>query len=639
MRMLLIHSKFLEYKPTKKALKYVKDVEKKKIKIENVLVAFTAAEGRDKSHLKEIIKKSIKEIKHQFEEVKAKNIVIYPYAHLSSDLAGPYLADKAIKEMEKEAKKQKLPVHVSPFGWYKEFSLHCLGHPLAESFKEIVIGEKKKEEKEELVSKALKAEKKMKSSWHILTPKGDLIPLEIKDGKVVAGKDFDWKKNENLKKFAMYEMAKSREVKEKPPHVELMRKLELADYESASDPGNLRYYPKGELMRDLIQNWVDSNVIDYGAMKVETPIMYDLNHPVMVKYLNRFPARQYIVESFKRKFFLRFAACFGQFTMAHDAIISYKELPMRLYEMAKYSFRLEKRGELVGLRRLRSFIMPDCHAFCSDVPQAMEEMKKRFDLALKIQKGFGFNVPEDFELGIRVVKEFWEKNKDFVLSLVKTHGKPALIEMWDKRFFYFILKYELNFVDNLDKASALTTDQIDVENAENYGIYYTDRDGKKKPVTILHLSPSGAICRVMYGLLEKAAKEQKQGKNPILPLWLSPIQVRVIPVSDKHIKQAIEIMEKIEKENIRVDLDDRNKSVEKKVRNAEMEWVPYSIVVGEREMKSGILPVRIRKIGKVKKMKVDEFVKILKKEIKNKPFRKSSLPKLLSKRPQFVAWS
>ncbi len=634
--MLLIHSEFLKYKPTRKALKYIEDIEKKEVKIDNVLIAFSCAEGRDEKHLKEVVKKSIKEIRHQFDEVKAKNVVIYPYAHLSSDLASPYLADRALKEMENEAKQQKLPVHVSPFGWYKEFSLHCMGHPLAESFKEILVG---KGEKEEEVSKALEAEKKIKSSWFVLTPKGVLIPLNIKNDQIIAEKKFDWKKFENLKKFAIHEMAKSREVKEQPPHVDLMRKLELADYESASDPGNMRYYPKGELMRALIQDWTDSNVIEEGAMKVETPIMYDLEHPVMVKYLNRFPARQYIVESYKKRLFLRFSACFGQFIMAHDAVISYKNLPLWLYEVAKYAFRLEKRGELVGLRRLRSFIMPDCHAFCSDVPQAMKEMKKRFELALKIQNGLGFDIPEDFELGIRVVKDFWDKNKNFVVSLVKSYGKPALVEMWDKRFFYFIMKYELNYVDNLDKASALTTDQIDVENGENYGIYFVDKDDKKKPVVILHQSPTGGICRVMYALLEKAAKEIKQKKNPIFPLWLSPIQARIIPVSDKYTKQAEKLMKKIDKENIRVDFDDRNKSVEKKIRDAEVDWIPYSIVIGEREIKSGLLPVRIRKTGKVKKMKLEEFVKMVKKQTNGKPFRKLTLPRHLTKRPKFVAWT
>ena len=632
MRILQLHSDFIEYEPIKKEIKLAEESEKKRFKLKDIVVLFTAIEEEDNE---EVIKKAVEEIKDSLKVIKSNKILIYPYSHLSQNLADPYKALMLIKEFEKFTKKLGLEVHRAPFGWTKAFNIKIKGHPLAEQSK-VFLPEVTR--KKEITPKALEAEKKIKSRWFILTPKGDLIPLKIENGQVFA-KNFEWKEYENLKKFAQYEMAKSREVKEQPPHVELMRKLELADYEKASDSGNMRYYPKGELMRRLIQDWVDSNVIDYGAMKVETPVMYDLQHPVMVKYLNRFPARQYIVESYKKKYFLRFAACFGQFMIAHDATISYKNLPMKLYEVAKYAFRLEKRGELVGLRRLRAFIMPDCHAFCSDLTQAMDEMKKRFKICLRIQKGFNFNIPQDFELGIRVVKDFWEKNKKFILSLVKLYGKPALIEMWDKRFFYFVMKYELNYVDNLGKASALTTDQIDVENAKNYGIYYIDKNDNKKPVIILHCSPSGAICRVMYALLEKAAKQIKEGKNPIFPFWLSPIQVRIIPVSDKFLRQAEELMKKLEDSEIRVDLDDRNRSVEKKIRDAELEWIPYSIVLGEREIKSGMFPVRMREEGKIKKMKLEDFMKLLKDQTKNKPFRKLSLPKFLTKRPKFVAWT
>ncbi len=633
MRILQLHSDFIEYEPIKKEIKITEECEKKKFRLENVVVLFTAIEDGDNE---EVVKRAIREIKSSLEIIGSNKILIYPYSHLSKNLAKPEKALKLIKDMEKYAKKSDLKVYRAPFGWTKAFHIKIKGHPLAEQSKFFFPGEVKKEE---VVSKALKAEEKLKSEWFVLTPKGELIPIKIKKGEVVSEKRFDWKKYENLKKFAKYEMAKSRLVKEEPPHVKLMRKLELADYESASDPGNLRYYPKGELIRSLIQEWVDSNVIDYGAMKVETPVMYDLNHPAMVKYFNRFPARQYIVESAKKKYFLRFSACFGQFMIAHDTLMSYKNLPIRLYEVAKYAFRLEKRGELVGLRRLRSFVMPDCHAFCADIEQAKEEMKKRFELSLKIQKGFGFKIPEDFELGIRIVKDFWKKNKDFVLSLVREYGKPVLVEMWSKRFFYFVMKYELNFIDNLEKASALTTDQIDIESSENYGIYFIDKDDKKKPVIILHLSPSGAICRVMYALLEKAAKTLKSKGNPILPLWLSPTQVRLIPVSDKYVKKAEELMKKIEEKNIRVDLDDRNKSVEKKIRDAEIEWVPYSVVIGEREVRSGILPVRVREKGKVQKMKIEEFIELIKKKTEGKPFKKLTLPRYLSKRPKFVAWT
>ncbi len=157
---------------------------------------------------------------------------------------------------------------------------------------------------------------------------------------------FNFKDHDNLKKFSFYEKEKSRAVKGEPAHVTLMKKLEIADYEPASDGGNMRFYPKGRFIKKLLEQYVTRRVVDYGGLEVETPIMYDMDHPTLSKYLQRFPARQYQIESDKRNFFLRFAACFGQFLMAHDATISYKDLPLKIYEMTRYSFRREQSGEL-----------------------------------------------------------------------------------------------------------------------------------------------------------------------------------------------------------------------------------------------------------------------------------------------------
>jgi len=130
---------------------------------------------------------------------------------------------------------------------------------------------------------------------------------------------------------------------------------------------------------------------------------------------------------------------------------------------------------------------------------------------------------------------------------------------------------------------------------------------------------------------------EKKGKVPMLPVWLSPTQVRIAPVSEKHLKYSKTLAEKIEKENIRVDIDDRNITVPKKIRFSELEWVPYTIVVGNKEIKSKNFPIRNRKSGKVEKMKIDNFIKQIKKEISDKPFRKSSMSRFLTKRPKFVA--
>ncbi|MCK4429546.1 MAG: threonine--tRNA ligase [Candidatus Aenigmarchaeota archaeon] len=626
MRLLLLHSNKLEYKITKRALKDIEMPEEKEGKIGECLVVFWTAEEQDKN-TEQVAENAFNEIKKVAEQIGEKTIVLYPYVHLlfgsqpSSKEIALDIEAKLRKKLEKEFK-----VFKAPFGFYKSFGIECKGHPLAELSRVVTS------EKGEDIPDALKKEETLKSKFYIFEPEGKTNEINIEDGKLSG---FNFSKYKKLEKLVKYELQKNRKVDKEPPHIKLMRKLELADYEPASDPGNFRFYPKGRLIKSLIEDWVTKKVLDYGAMEVETPIMYDINHKTLKKYLNRFPARQYSIETPNKKVFLRFAACFGQFLMAHDANISYRNLPMRLYEMTKYSFRVEQRGELAGLRRLRSFTMPDCHAFCENMEQSKSEMMKRFELSKEVQEGIGLTIENDFEFAIRIVKDFYEKNKEFVHTLVKKMGKPALVEIWEDKFFYFVFKYEWNFVDALDKAATLTTDQFDVDNAETYDINYIDKEGKKQHPVILHLSPSGAIERVMYALLERACIEQKEGKHPVFPLWLSPTQIRLCPVSDSYIKFSNELADKLEKENIRVEIDDKTESVQKKIREAETDWVPLTVVLGEREL-NGELPIRFRESAEVKKMSLEELIKFVKEETKDMPFRPLPVQRDVSKQIKFV---
>jgi threonyl-tRNA synthetase len=621
MRILQLHSDFIEYTPVKKEVASAEEAEKKPYRLENLVVLFTCVEEGDTEAVAE---QAVGQVKEALEKLKAKKILIYPYAHLSNSLAKPATALKILKAMEKYAKEAGIKTFRSPFGWNKQFSLSIKGHPLAEQLR-IITPAAGKEETKEKVSEALKVEETMKSTWFIIETDGKLTPVE----------KFNFKTHEMLEKFAHYEMAKVRAVQQTPPHVILMKKLGLTDYEFGSDPGNFRWPPKGRLVKSSLERFVTQTVTEYGGMEVETPVMYDLNHPSLAAYIERFPARQYVVKSEDRELFLRFAACFGQFLMSHDAQISYKQLPFRIYELTRYSFRREQSGELVGLRRLRAFTMPDCHAMCADLGQAKQEFLVRFDLCTRnMREGLEFTT-EDYELAVRFTKEFYEENKDFIVSIVKKFGKPTLIELLPKRYSYWILKYEFNFVDNLDKASALSTDQIDIENAERYDISYNDEQGKKKRPLILHCSPSGSIERCVYALLEKAYREQQQGRVPILPTWLAPTQVRVVPLSDKFVTEAEKLAEKLGEACVRADVDDRPLTMQKKVREAETEWVNFVVVIGEREIKSGVLPVRDRKLRKIRQMKLQELTETVRKEAEGKPFLPLTLPKLLSKRPVF----
>jgi threonyl-tRNA synthetase len=623
MRILQLHSNYIVYKPVKKEISIAEEAAKEENRLEEVVVLFTAIEEGDRVVTAQ---KAIDDVHAFLQNLKVNRILIYPFAHLSSNLSKPSEALKLIKDMEVYAKQKGIETYRAPFGWTKQFTLAIKGHPLAEQSRFYAPAEAEAEaKKEEKVSEALKAEEKMKSFWHILQTDGSLVSIE----------EFKFKGHTNLQKFSQYEIKKSRAVTQMPPHVPLMKRLEIADYEQGSDPGNLRWYPKGRLIKSLLEQFVTSEMIGYGAMEVETPVMYDFNHPSLADYLNRFPARQYLLKTEDKDLFLRFAACFGQFLMVHDAQFSYRQMPLKLYELTRYSFRREKSGEVCGLRRLRAFTMPDCHAFCTDLEQAKKEFKTRLNLCIRVLDSIGLS-KDDYEIALRFTKGFYKENKDFIADLAKIFGKPILAEVWTERFFYFTLKWDANFVDNQDKAAALSTDQIDVENAKRYAITYVDEKGEKQTPLILHCSPSGAIERCVYALLEKAYREQQNGKLPMLPLWLSPTQVRLIPISDSFTEKVEEIAKEIAAHCIRVDIDDRASTLQKRIREAEMEWVPYVIVVGQRELDSGVLSVRDREThGKVQTLKLDELIAKIAGKLEGKPFKPLPLPLHLSKRPQF----
>lgn len=647
MQLLFIHSDYMEYEAKEKTrVAEPIDESRKRERIEEVLVVFVAVEREDEINARYAVEKALEETISVFNKVGAERIVLYPYAHLSSELASPEMSMEILKAMERDLLSSGVEVKRAPFGWYKSFTLRCKGHPLSELSRKIEVheggvgaGAEAESEAAEKLSKALEAEEKAESQFFFMD--------DGTEGNLIKAEDFEFEsgveERANLQKFFLYESEKRRAVDRVPPHVELMKRLEIADYEPSSDPGNLRFYPKGKLIKSLLESHVRNSVAEYGAVEVETPIMYSTEHPSLKDYLERFPARQYSMAGKRGKpdLFLRFSACFGQFLMSKDMSISYKNLPLKIFELAS-SFRREKRGELVGLRRLRKFTMPDMHTLCKDMGEALVEFKKQYELCIRVLDGIGFSM-RDYEVAIRFTREFYDNtaNKEFIEELVRIAGKPVLIERWDQRFFYFVLKFEFNFVDALGKASALSTVQIDVENAERYGIKYVDANGEEKSPIILHCSPSGAIERCMYALLERAYLEKERGVLPMLPLWLSPTQLRIIPVAERHLEYIEEILPVLN--GIRADVDDREETVSKKIRDAGREWIPYVAVVGDKELEKNTLSVTIREEsgpmkGKQKPEEMDVYAlkNMIEQVIKSKPFRELALSYKLSKRAKFV---
>jgi len=618
MKLLLIHSDFIEYEVKEKAIPHPEETSTTKDRLDEALTVFIAIEKVDEKAPLQAVEEACKEIIKTAEQLKVKNIMLYPYAHLSSDLASAKAAKDILIQLEHEVKKQDFIVKRSPFGWYKAFTISCKGHPLSELSREIIPGKEKK---------AVEKEREIVSQWCILTPQGELIDAE----------KFNFSGHEELKLLYEYESSGTRKVVGEPPHVKMMQSHELVDYEPASDSGNFRWYPKGRMIKGLLEQHINNMVRDIGGMQVETPIMYDLEHPALSEYVKKFPARQYLVHSDK-DFFLRFAACFGQYMIAHDMTISYRNLPLRLYELTHYSFRREQSGEVSGLKRLRAFTMPDLHTFCKDLPQATEEFKSQFSTAMRWMDSLKI----DSEVALRFVKEFYENNKTLAQDLAKLAGKPILVELWNERYFYFVMKFEFNVIDSMKKASALSTVQIDVENGKRFNITYADEKGEKQHPLILHTSISGSIDRNVYALLEREAIKINKGKKPMLPLWLSPTQVRFIPVADEFVPDCEVFITELNTMSpfyyIRSDIDDREESVGRKIRDAEKEWIPYIVVIGEKERNEKAFSPRVRtsELGEGEKAyTVPQLHTLIVERVKDYPQQKLPVALYLSKRPKF----
>lgn len=605
MRILLIHSDYLKYE-TKNKTGIAEEIPEDKMQgdFRESLVVFTAVEAEDEDNPESVIENAVNEIIKVLNDVKAENVVIYPYAHLSSSLSSPKTAVEVLEGMESALRSEGVDVSRVPFGWYKAFKISCKGHPLSELSRSIRPQPPKVEEESE------------ESEWFILHR-----------GETVKPGDFEFK-NRDLENLVKYELGELESSGEEPPHVRLMREKGLADYEPSADVGHLRWYPRGRLIRDLLADYVYMLVTSEGAMPVETPIMYDLEDEAIRVHAEKFGERQYRMKN-RKELMLRYACCFGAFRILSDSFLTWKNLPASIYELSTYSFRLEKKGEVVGLKRLRGFTMPDLHTVCADLDQSLEEFARQVEMCMRT----GQDLQVNYEVIFRATADFYEEYREWVHKVADKIGKPVLLEILPSRKHYWIAKMDFAAIDYLGRPIENPTVQIDVESGERFGITYVNSDEEEANPIILHCSPTGSIERVICSLLEKTAIEMDE-KPPMLPLWLSPTQVRVLPIAERHMEYASDLVSELIAADIRADLDDRSETLGKKIRNAAQDWVPYVVVIGDSEME-GKLTVNVRETGEKLQMGLDELIERIRAETEGMPFRRLPLPVKLSERINF----
>lgn len=631
MKILSLHCDYIKFKPIQKALKQPEQLSKEEEKgaeVKECLVIFTTVEKSDESNAELIIQGLIANIEDIAGQVKCRKIVLYPYAHLSSELAYPQTAIKILQDAEALLRKEKFDVVKAPFGYYKEFELKCKGHPLAELSREIRAGEVKAGERGKKKTQREIISEKIERKYYILDYTGKESKIDIENKKEVE-EILDKIGNEELKAYVLYNEMRNVSRKE-PPSIKEMQQQELVGYAPEADAGHFKFYPKGTLLFELLKDWAyEIAVKRLNCLQVETPILYDWEDPEIREQGESFHERHYVVKAQddpQKEWVLRFAGDFGLFKIVKAANISYKNLPLRIYEFSK-SFRYEQKGELSGLKRLRGFHMPDIHSFTKDLEDGWEEYKVLYNQYDNLAKGTGIK----YAVVFRIIEDFYKKYKKQIIEMLKYSKCPAFIETLSGMKHYWVVKHEFQGLDSVNGSTQLSTVQLDIKDAETYGIVYTDKDNSKKGCIIVH-SSVGSIERWFYCILENAFKMKK----PQWPYWLSATQARIVPVSEKYTKEAEKIAAKMNSECIRTDVDDKDNTLPKKISDAEKEWIPYIIVVGEKELQSGKLAMRIRQTGKIENLTEKEIISRLKKEQEEMPWRPLPLQILLSKRPVFI---
>lgn len=612
MRALYIHADSMEFQ-SKKKTPVAEDIPESMHdgKMDEVLVAFITVEKGDEGREDQIVAEAVEDILETAKKVNAERIMLYPYAHLSNDLAKPKGSIGILKKMEESIRNTGAEVSRAPFGWYKAFDIKCKGHPLSELSRDFK-------------GKEIKPETKGEERFLILMP----------DGSEVSVNDFKNGTKCMMEMISKEALKKDNEpIKGEPEYLRLCKKFGI-QWETMSDVGHMSMASPGALMFDLIADYATQivNDVDIPVYMVKGTNMFSLDEPAVKEHADLFGDRLYTIDTGKKQFIMRYAACHQQFAMIRNWNISYKQLPFGAFEVAD-SYRLEQSGETMLCFRTRRMNMPDFHVMCKDDDQARDNFKKLDARIYEEIEAIG----REYDMLVNCSSQkAYDENKHMIVELCKKHGRPALIHFYPEGVnYYWTVNIEYHMLDQMGRAREIGTVQIDIGNSRRFGITYADEKAEKEYPIILHSAVIGTIERYMYALLDTAVMVEKTGVPGYLPTWISPEQVRLMAVSEAHLEKTKEMAAKLSKKGIRVSVDDTDATVGKKVRNAKQDWCSYSAVVGDKEVESGILKVYVRSENKDVEMSLDDLGSRVKDDIEGMPFRRAYMPSLLTQRVDF----
>ena len=560
MKILSLHCDYIKFKPLKKALRQPEELTKKRqelIEIKDPLVILTAIEKQDESNPK-IVDQLVKEIKNIAKQVNAKNIVLYPYAHLSSSLSKPDFALKTLEEAEKKLK--TFNVARAPFGYYKEFELKCKGHPLSELSREI-------------------------------TPEGDV-------------KEEKYNYEQLLKEISKNKLDK-RELKDNDHRI-IGRQMDLFSF-SETAPGMVFWHNKGLIIYNKLVEMLREKLSKANYEEIKTPEVLDKKLWQISGHWEKYKENIFLTKYEKRDFAVKPMNCPGGMLVYKNSPKSYKDFPLKVAEFGTVH-RQELSGVLAGLFRVIQFTQDDAHIFCTE-KQIEDEITNAIKLIEEIHKIFNFKYT--IELSTRPEKRIgsdiiWDKAEKALEKALKKNKIKFKINKGDGAFYG--PKIDFHIEDSLKRTWQLSTIQLDFAMPERFDLTYRDEKNKMQRPIMIH--------RAIYGSLERFIGVLLEHTKGHLPTWLAPIQARVINFTDKNNKACEKLKQELKDLNIRVDIDLTQEPIGGKIKQAEMEKIPYIIVIGDKEEKTKTLA--IRRNQKVTSIKRAEFITSIQKEIEEK---------------------
>jgi len=383
-------------------------------------------------------------------------------------------------------------------------------------------------------------------------------------------------------------------------HRRLGVELGLFSFQELAGPGVVFYHPKGALIRSIIEDHVKQQHLARGYELVATPHLFRTEMWKRSGHLEHYKDFMYLFEAEEQGFVLKPMNCPGHILIYQSTTRSYRELPLRFFEMGTV-YRNEKSGVLHGLLRVRGFTQDDAHIFLQE-DQLVGEIERILEFAFDVLKAFGFTDYE-LELSTRPERfigspEAWEHAEGALRQALAS--RKLRFDVHEGEGAFYGPKIDLKIKDALGRSWQCGTIQCDFALPERFDLTYAGQDGRVHRTVMIHRALLGSFERFLGMLIEHYAGA--------LPVWLAPVQATVIPVGDRVLDYARQVTTALRERGVRVQLDERNEKMQAKIRDAQLQQVPYMAVVGEREAQARTVAVRHRREGDLGAMELEAFI-------------------------------